>query len=123
MLCIDVPSVHNFTTFIAFKSCIAVGDTVKSVKTVMIQKVPKEIETVAKIETRPTVCSLCSCATKEMHAMHPLYDIGNENGQPRIKATDKSTLWVHTICAFSINTSPWTAGLVYGEYDHKISLD
>lgn len=43
--------------------------------------------------------------------MHPLYDIGGKNGQPLVK--NGSAMWVHTLCAFSVNTI-FRSDLVYG---------
>lgn len=97
-------------------ACLAVGMTIKARERDPISQ--EHIE--YPITSRPTECILCGVddGSEWMHAMHPIYDYHGVKGrQIVLPATDRKPTrlaWAHTLCCFTINVAPKTAGCVYG---------
>jgi hypothetical protein len=97
-------------------ACQAVGTTVQTHTKEGTERVR------VTITERPTECCLCGFHTTHPLPMHPLYDFYGLKGRPVLlessssstKKTPHRTAWVHTLCAMVINSTPMTAGCVYG---------
>mmetsp|Transcript_28081 Transcript_28081/g.81174 ORF Transcript_28081/g.81174 Transcript_28081/m.81174 type:complete len:572 (-) Transcript_28081:39-1754(-) len=65
---------------------------------------------------RPRQCQLCPISSGA-HAMHPLYDRDGPNGRqiilPSADGMPRRLAWVHSLCAFFINSFETTSGCVY----------
>lgn len=79
-------------------------------------------------EKRPTECSLCS-VEHGIHAMHPLFDKAGPQGKQKIlRATEarggkpERKAWVHTLCAYYVNSYKNTLGCVFGQFPEKFTL-
>ena len=119
-------NIKKYTNWQCF-ACAAVGNKITITEHLLKDKIQRREIT---IQQRPMKCALCSynhdshsSNNAALHAMHPLYDKCGQDGQPKVRGNE--TLWVHTLCAFSVNTSPWSNGLLYGcdEKNNPINED
>lgn len=119
-------NIKKYTNWQCF-ACAAVGNKITITEHLLKDKIQRREIT---IQQRPMKCALCSynhdshsSNNVALHAMHPLYDKCGQDGQPKVRGNE--TLWVHTLCAFSVNTSPWSNGLLYGcdEKNNPINED
>ena len=90
--------------FFLYTIYVAVGRTIKIKDK---DQIPKSYV----IKERPRQCAFCPCKSG-LHAMHPLYDKHQKDGQPLMK--DGKPIFVHTLCALFICSYDLSRGLVYG---------